>query len=39
VAFPALRQRFPRLRSAGPAPVWINLLVFRGMHAQPVVVG
>jgi cytochrome P450 len=39
VAFPALLRRFPRLRPAGPAPVWINSLVFRGMHALPVVAG
>lgn len=39
VAFAAVLRRFPRLRPAGPAPVWINSLVFRGMHSLPVVAG
>ena len=39
VAFPALLRRFPRLQPAGPAPAWINSLVFRGMRALPVVAG
>ena len=36
VAFPALLRRFQSMETIGPAPEWINSLVFRGMKALPV---
>lgn len=39
VALPALLARWPRLVPAGPAPEWINSLVFRGMQSLRVRVG
>ena len=33
VAFPALLGRFRSIETVGPAPEWINSLVFRGMKA------
>ncbi len=36
VAFPALLRRFKSIDTTGPAPEWINSLVFRGMKALPV---
>ncbi len=36
VAFPALLGHFRSIETVGPAPEWINSLVFRGMKAMPV---
>ena len=36
VAFPALLRRFKSIETTGPAPEWINSLVFRGMKALSV---
>jgi cytochrome P450 len=38
VAFPALLERFPRLRLAG-TPVWRDTIVLRGLESLPVSVG
>ena len=36
VAFPALLKQYASVETIGPAPEWINSLVFRGMKALPV---
>jgi len=36
IAIPALLARYKALEPAGDTPVWINSLVFRGMHNLPV---
>ena len=36
VAFPALLRRFKSVETIGPAPEWINSLVFRGMKVLQV---
>lgn len=38
IAFPALLDRFRSIETVGPAPVWINSLVFRGMKSLEVAV-
>ncbi|MBL8382603.1 MAG: cytochrome P450 [Burkholderiales bacterium] len=38
VAFPAVLARYRSIVPTGPAPEWINSLVFRGMKALPVAV-
>ncbi len=38
VAFPALLNRFRSIETVGPAPEWINSLVFRGMKGLNVAV-
>ena len=36
IAFPAVLKRFREIETVGPAPEWINSLVFRGMKSLPV---
>ena len=36
IALPAVLQAFKRIEPTGPAPEWINSMVFRGMKSLPV---
>lgn len=38
IAFPAILARFSDIRATGPAPEWINSLVFRGMKTLRIAV-